>query len=265
MLVEREPIPLENCTAEPLLWLIQWHIFFSIWSRLLVITQPVTAILFFTCFIAWFSNESHPCPDAYTECETKVFPEQPGLSYRTRAQRRPCPDLISVLFKVVWLGKKHFKATITNRPEAKTMHVMCYFGWKLSVSSRHHLVDKSFISLGGPGWGHKFSKRDTKEFIGLSGKIRKTEWICILSEGLCNRKQTAGQQQIRTGSSSLSLSQCSDTVQPYRQCLCSQRTVIGQECAMGRRPDTQALGKCSYQCLGSGISLGLPLHFTLRN
>ncbi len=146
---------------------------------------------------------------------------------------------------------------------------MSYFIWVETVSEqqaspcRQVIYFQQFHRAGLAGV--IVSERDTKKLIGLSGKRRKTEWICILSQGLCNRKQTAGHQQIRTRSSSLSLSQCSDTVQPCRQCLHSQRTAIGQECSMGRRPDTQALGKCSYRCLRSGLSLGLPLHLTLQN
>ncbi len=141
---------------------------------------------------------------------------------------------------------------------------MSYFIWIETVSEKQAPPCRQVIYLqhfhrAGLA-GVIVSERDTKEFIGLSGKRRKKEWICILSQGLCNRKQTAGQQQIRTRSSSLSLLQCSDTVQLCRQSLHSQRTAIGQECSMGRRPDT-GTGKVFLSMSGVRAKFGTTTSF----
>lgn len=213
-LVETEPIPLENSTAKQSLWLIRFdHAFYlkksiSHLSRLLGTPNALRFQIILLLFQMHTKNLKHE-----------------GIPWAARtflSQKGPVETLSWLNlspFLGCLTGQKALETENSNRPEANTMHVIHYLGWKCQRAAGITLQTShlsSAFSQRGSGRGHRF--RDSHKRVHWpewkKKTRRKTEWICILSHELCNRKQTTGQQQIRTGSSSLFLSQCNDTVQP---------------------------------------------------
>lgn len=127
------------------------------------------------------------------------------LSHKGPVETLSWLNLLSSLRLSDWAKSMRQQSRTGPKPKQCMSYVIsggnCQWAAGITLQTSHL---SSVFSQGGLAGVIRFRERH-KKFIGLSGKRRKTEWICILSQWLCNRNQTAGQQQIRTGSSSLSL------------------------------------------------------------
>ncbi len=159
-LVETEPIPLENGTIKPSLWLIQRQLFYpkksiSHLSNSYCNLVGAPSALGFQIIPFLFQMHIKNVKHEGIPWAARTFLSHKG-PVETLSWLNLCP-LLGCL-----TGRKAFETTNSNRPEANTMHAILYLGWNCQWAAGITLQTShlsSAFSQGGPGWGHSFRKR----------------------------------------------------------------------------------------------------------